>query len=162
MRRLSLEPTEIREPGLVRRLAIDLGPLRRYPAFRRLFVGQTISTFGSEIAAVAAPFQLYQLTGSTLQVGLLSQCELFPLLTLTIVGGAIADAVDRRRLLLLTEVLLAVVALGFALNASLAHPQVWAIYVLVTLAMSIFSLGVAGLNSVIPRLVDPHELATAN
>jgi MFS family permease len=157
-----VEPSEIREPGRLRRLTIDLGPLRRYPAFRRLFVGQTISTFGSEIAAVAAPFQLFQLTHSTLQVGLLSLCELFPFLTLTIVGGAIADAVDRRRLLFVTEVLLALVAVGFAANASLEHPRVWAIYVLVTLAMSIFSLGVAGMNSVIPRLVEHHELATAN
>jgi MFS family permease len=157
-----LEPAEIREPGLLGRLVVDLGPLRRYPAFRRLFVGQTISTFGSEVAAVAAPFQLYDLTHSTLQVGLLSICELVPLLTLTIVGGAIADAVDRRRLLLVTEVLLALVALGFAFNASLAEPRVWAIYVLVTLAMSVFSVGVAGMNTVIPRLVQPNELAAAN
>ncbi len=155
-------PAEIREPGRLRRLAIDLGPLRRYPAFRRLFVGQTISTFGTEIAAVAAPYQLYQLTHSTLQVGLLSLCELFPLLTLTIVGGAIADAVDRRRLLFVTESLLALVAVGFAVNASLAEPKVWALYVLVTLAMSVFSLGVAGMSSVIPRLVERHELAAAN
>ena len=157
-----MEPSEIREPGRLRRLTIDLGPLRRYPAFRRLFIGQTVSTFGSEIAAVAAPFQLFQLTHSTLQVGLLSLCELFPFLTLTIVGGAIADAVDRRKLLFVTEILLAFVAVGFAANASLAHPRVWAIYVLVTLAMSIFSLGVAGMNSVIPRLVERHELAAAN
>jgi MFS family permease len=157
-----VEPSEIREPGRLRRLTIDLGPLRRYPAFRRLFIGQTVSTFGSEIAAVAAPFQLFQLTHSTLQVGLLSLCELFPFLTLTIVGGAIADAVDRRRLLFVTEILLALVAVGFAANASLEHPRVWAIYVLVTLAMSIFSLGVAGMNSVIPRLVERHELAAAN
>jgi MFS family permease len=156
-----LEPSEIREPGLIRRLAVDLTPLRRHPAFRRLFIGQTISTFGSEIAAVAAPFQLYQLTHSTLQVGLLSLCELFPLLTLTIVGGAIADAVDKRRLLLITELLLAFVALGFAFNASLDQPRVWAIYVLVTVAMSIFSLGVAGMNSVIPRLVEQSELSAA-
>jgi MFS family permease len=156
-----LEPAEIREPGLLRRLAIDLAPLRRYPAFRRLFVGQTISTFGSEVAAVAAPFQLYQLTHSTLQVGLLSICELVPLLTLTIVGGAIADAVDKRRLLLVTEVLLALVAVGFAFNASLVEPRVWAIYVLVTLAMSIFSLGIGGMNSVIPRLVEPVDLTPA-
>jgi MFS family permease len=156
-----LEPSEIREPGLIRRLAVDLTPLRRHPAFRRLFIGQTISTFGSEIAAVAAPFQLYQLTHSTLQVGLLSLCELFPLLTLTIVGGAIADAVDKRKLLLVTEVLLAFVALGFAFNASLEQPRVWAIYVLVTVAMSIFSLGVAGMSSTIPRLVGEDELTAA-
>ena len=157
-----MEPAEIREPGLLRRLAVDLGPLRRYPAFRRLFIGQTVSTFGSEVAAVAAPYQLYTLTHSTLQVGLISICELVPLLTLTILGGAIADAVDRRRMLLVTEILLALVALGFAFNASLDHPHVWAIYVLVTLAMSFYSLGVPGMNTVIPRLVERHELATAN
>src|SRR5207237_9927306 len=101
------EPAELQPWARLRGLAIDLGPLRRHPAFRRLFIGQTISTFGSEIAAVAAPFQLYQLTHSTLQVGLLSLCELFPLLTLTIVGGAIADAVDKGKLLRVPEVLLA-------------------------------------------------------
>jgi MFS family permease len=157
-----LEPAEIREPGRFRRLAVDLGPLRRYPAFRRLFVGQTVSAFGSEIAAVAAPFQLYQITHSTLQVGLISVCELVPLLTLTIVGGAIADALDRRKFLLVTEVALSVVAGGFAFNASLAHPRVWALYLLVTLAMSIFSLGIAAMGTVIPRLVEPDELAAAN
>jgi MFS family permease len=157
-----LEPAKTTTPGLVRRLAVDLGPLRRYPAFRRLFVGQTISTFGSEIAAVAAPFQLYDLTHSTLQVGLLSLCELFPLLTLTIAGGALADAVDRRKLLLITETLLALVAGAFAFNASLPEPRVWAIYVLVTLTMSFFSLGVSGMNTVIPRLVGDDELLAAN
>ena len=146
----------------LRSLAVDTSPLRRYPAFRRLFIGQTVSTFGSEIAAVAAPFQLYDLTHSTLQVGLLSLCELAPLLTLTIAGGAIADAFDRRTLLFRTESLLAVVAALFAVNAALPHPRVWAIYVLVTLTMSIFSLGVAGMSSLIPRLVEQEDLVAAN
>jgi MFS family permease len=158
-----LEPSEVKLPPKGwRRLAIDLGPLRRHRSFRRLFVGQTISTFGSEIAAVAAPFQLYELTHSTLQVGLLSITELVPLLTLTIVGGAIADAIDRRRLLLWTEALLALVSVGLALNASLDEPRVWALYVLATLSMSIFAFGVAGMTTVIPRLVEPEELAAAN
>ena len=146
----------------LRSLAVDTAPLHKYPAFRRLFVGQTVSTFGSEIAAVAAPFQLYDLTHSTLQVGLLSLCELVPLLTLTIAGGAIADAFDRRTLLFRTETGLAVVAALFAVNAALPHPRVWAIYVLVTLAMAIFSLGVAGMGSLIPRLVEPDDLVAAN
>ena len=146
----------------LRSLAVDTSPLRKYPAFRRLFIGQTVSTFGSEIAAVAAPFQLYDITHSTLQVGLLSLCELAPLLTLTIAGGAIADAFDRRTLLFRTESLLAVVAALFAVNAALPHPRVWAIYVLVTLAMAIFSIGVAGMSSLIPRLVEQEDLVAAN
>jgi MFS family permease len=145
-----------------RRLAVDTTPLRTSPAFRRLWVGQTISTFGSEVAAVAAPYQLYHLTHSTLQVGLLSLCELVPLLTLTIAGGAVADWFDRRRLLLRTEALLAAIAALFALNAALPHPRVWAIYALVTVAMSVFSIGIAGLNALIPSLVEPGQIAAAN
>jgi MFS family permease len=95
-------------------------------------------------------------------VGLLALCELVPLLTLTIYGGAIADAFDRRRLLLRTETGLAVVAALFAVNAALPHPRVWAIYVLVALTVSVFSLGVAGMTSLIPRLVDHEDLASAN
>ena len=156
------EPAEIRPPGRLRGLALDLGPLRRHAAFRRLFVGQTVSTLGSEIAAVAAPYQLYQLTHSTLQVGLLSICELVPLLTLTLAGGAIADAFDRRLIALRTEVALAAVAALFAANAALPHPRIWAIYVLVTIAMGLFSLGVASMRTVVPRLVAEDELLAAN
>jgi MFS family permease len=156
------EPAELQPWSRLRGLAIDLGPLRRHPAFRRLFVGQTVSTFGSEIAAVAAPYQLYQLTHSTLQVGLLAVCELVPLLTLTLAGGAIADAFDRRVIAMRTEVALTVVAALFAVNAALPHPQVWAIYVLVTLAMGLFSVGVASMRTVVPRLVDEDELIAAN
>jgi MFS family permease len=157
-----MEPAELRPPGRLRRLALDPTPLRRYPAFRRLFVGQTISTFGSEVAAVAAPYQLYQLTHSTLQVGLLAICELVPLLTLTIAGGALADAFDRRKVALATETALTAVAALFALNAALPHPRIWAIYLLVTVAMALFSVGVASMRTVIPRLVEPGELAAAN
>jgi MFS family permease len=164
-----MEPVEpapgVDRPGMrdrLRRLAVDTTPLRKYPAFRRFFAGQTISTFGSEIAQVAAPFQLYKLTHSTLQIGLLALCELVPLLTLTIYGGAIADAFDRRRLLLRTESGLAVVAALFAVNAAIPHPQVWAIYVLAALTVSVFSLGVAGMTSLVPRLVAPEDLASAN
>jgi MFS family permease len=159
---LEPEPAETRPPGRLRGLALDLGPLRRHAAFRRLFVGQTVSTFGTEIAAVAAPYQLYQLTHSTLQVGLLSICELVPLLTLTLAGGAIADAFDRRLIALRTEVALAAVSGLFAANAALPHPRIWAIYVLVTIAMGLFSLGVASMRTVVPRLVAEDELLAAN
>jgi MFS family permease len=85
-----------------------------------------------------------------------------PLLTLTLAGGAIADAFDRRTIALRTEVALAAVAGLFAFNASLSPPRVWAIYVLITLAVGLFSLGVASMRTVVPRLVDPDELIAAN
>ena len=86
---------------------------------------------------------------------------LIPLLTFTFVGGAIADAVDRRRLGLLTETGLALVAVGFAVNAALPHPQTWLLFVLSTAGASTYCLGVPALRSLAPRLVEPDQLPAA-
>ena len=82
---------------------IDLGPLRRHRDFRLLFAGQAVTFLGSMITYVALPYQAYQLSGSSLVVGLLGIAELCPLLVAAFVGGALADARDRRRMLQLTE-----------------------------------------------------------
>jgi Transmembrane secretion effector len=86
--------------GLLSRLAVDITPLRASKPFRRLWFGTGISAIGSQITTVAIPFQVYDLTGSTLLVGLLAIAGLVPLLTVPLYAGAVADAVDRRRLLL--------------------------------------------------------------
>jgi Transmembrane secretion effector len=88
--------------GVFSRLAVDTRPLR-HRDFRNLWIGQAISTIGGMIGTVAVPFQLYELTHSTLAVGLLGLAALVPLLVVPLVGGAIADAGDRRAVLLRTE-----------------------------------------------------------
>src|SRR5262245_37730503 len=120
-----------------------------------------VSFVGSQVVAVAVPFQMYELTGSTLAVALVSLAELLPLLTLTLVGGSIADAVDRRSLLLVTESALAVTGIGFVVNASLDEPKVWALYVLAFAAASSFCLGVGAMRSLTPHLVPPEQLPAA-
>ena len=92
---------EFERPGrfaALRGVTIDLTPLRRSRDFRRLWFGNAISLLGSMLTTVAIPYQMYQLTGSTLAVGLLGIAALVPLLTISFLGGAIADAVDRRLL----------------------------------------------------------------
>jgi len=151
-------------PGLrevLARVAIDTRPLRSSPSFRWLWLGQTVSYIGSQVVGVAVPYQVYQLTGSTLAVGLVSFVELLPLLTLTLIGGAIADAVDRRRLLLWTEAALLLTGVGFVVNASLDEPRVWALYVLGFLAASFFCLGVGGMRSLTPHLVPEEQIVAA-
>ena len=151
-------------PGLrelFARVAVDVTPLRESRPFRFLWSGQVVSLLGSQIAGVAVPFQMYELTGSTLAVGLVSLVELVPLLTLTLIGGAIADAVDRRRLLLLTESALALTGIGFVVNASLDEPKVWALYVLGFLAASCFCLGIGAMRSLTPHLVPAEQLPAA-
>jgi MFS family permease len=110
---------------------------------------------------VALPFQIYQLTGSTLAVAMLSLVELVPLLTLTLVGGALADAVDRRRLLLWTQAGMALTGALLLLNAALPHPRVWVLFVLAFFSASFFCLGIGGMRSITPRLVLDGKLPAA-
>ena len=146
----------------LRGIAIDLQPLRDSRSFRLLWIGQTVSLLGSSITMVAVPYQLFQLTHSTLMLGLLGLCSLAPLLVAPLVGGAIADAVDRRRLIIVTELALMATAVLFAVNAALPHPQVWALFVLQTVATSFAGLGWPAMRSAIPRIVGPDQIAAAS
>ena len=110
---------------------------------------------------VALPFQIYDLTGSTLAVAALSFVELVPLVTLTLVGGALADALERRRLLVVTQVGMAIVGVALLVNAAVPHPQVWACFVLAFFSASFFCLGIGGMRSIVPRLVAPDRLSAA-
>jgi len=144
-----------------RRLHVDTRPLRRRD-FRNLWLGQMVSTIGAEIAVVAVPFQVYKLTGSTALVGLLGLASLVPLLFVPLVGGAFADALDRRTVVLVTETGLAAVSGLFLVNALLPSPRVWALFVLQGLAVAVYSFGRPALASLAPRLVPDEELAAAN
>src|SRR5580765_776025 len=120
-------PPGLEGPGVrerFARLAIDLTPIREAPAFRWFWLGQAAKDLGSGVAQVALPYQIYQLTGSTLAVAAISFVELVPLVTLTLLGGALADAVDRRRLLLWTQIGMAATGVGLVVNAAIAEPQV--------------------------------------
>ncbi|HST13611.1 MAG TPA: MFS transporter [Gaiellaceae bacterium] len=144
-----------------RRLHVDTRPLRRRD-FRNLWLGQMVSTIGAEIAVVAVPFQVYKLTGSTALVGLLGLASLVPLLFVPLIGGAFADALDRRTVVLVTETGLAAVSGLFLVNALLPSPRVWALFVLQGLAVAVYSFGRPALASLAPRLVPDEELAAAN
>jgi MFS family permease len=146
---------------LVGRLAIDVTPLREHADFRRLWIGQAISFVGGEVTLVAMPFQVYRLTHSTLWLGLFSLTSLVPLLTLTLLGGAFADAFDRRRMLLVTETTEALAVGGLAINASLPHPSLAVLFVLAAVAAACFSIGVGAMRSLPARLVPPDVFAKA-
>ncbi|HEV8104260.1 MAG TPA: MFS transporter [Gaiellaceae bacterium] len=146
---------------LFRRLRVDTRPFRQRD-FRNLWLGQAVSTIGAEIGVVAVPYQVYTLTHSTALVGLLGLASLIPLLVVPLIGGAIADALDRRTVLLRTETGMAFVAALFLGNSLLAHPRVWLLFVLQGLAVAIFSLGRPALSSLTPRLVPDDQIAAAS
>jgi len=143
-------------------MLLDLTPLRRHRDFRLLFFGQFVSFFGSMLTYVAVPYQVYRLTGSSLMVGLLGTVQLVPLLFFGLWGGAYADAVDRRRLLIGAEAMLALISGALAVNAALPHPSVTAIFVLTGLMSAVNGFHRPTLEAMSPRLVDRDELpATA-
>ena len=91
-------------------------PLRQSRAFRRLWGGYLVSTLGSQLTVVAVPYQVFRLTHSSLDVGLVGLAQILPVLAGSLFGGSIADAVDRRVLLLITQLSLAACSLGLALE----------------------------------------------
>jgi MFS family permease len=157
-------PPGLESPGVRERFArlkIDASPLRISPSFRWFWLGQAVKDLGGGVIQVALPYQVYILTGSTLAVAAISFVELVPLLTLTLVGGALADALDRRRLLLVTQAGMAATGVGLVVNAALPHPQVWPLFVLGFLAASFFCVGIGGMRSVTPRLVPEEKIPAA-
>lgn len=153
-------PPGRRRPGLGS-LLVDPAPLRLDRDYRLLFSGQAISVAGRMITAVVLPYQVYVLTHDVLAVGALSLVQLVPILVFTLGGGAVADAIDRRRLLLVTQVLLALATLGLALVALLPSPPLWAVYALAFVAAGLGSVDQPARASAIPRLVPPARLQSA-
>ena len=145
----------------MRAVAIDVSLLRRHRDYRLLVSGQFVSLAGSELTLVAIMFQTFRLTDSSLAVGLLGVAEFVPILALALVGGALADAFDRRRLVMIAEGGSAVVAAALVLNAVLPQPRLWVLYVCAALMAAFTALGRPPLDALIPQLVDRDDLKAA-
>jgi MFS family permease len=149
------------ERGLLARIAVDISPLRESRDFRRLWFGVGISAIGSQITTVAIPFQLWEETHSTLLVGLLGLAALVPLLVVPIYGGAVADAVDRRRMLLLSDIAALLVTAGLLVNALLPNPSIWFLFVAEALGTAAYGFQRPARNALTPRLVREDQLLAA-
>jgi MFS family permease len=140
---------------------VDITPLRRSRDYRRLWFGQLVSTTGRQITLVALPYQVFLQTGSTLAVGMIGLVEVVPLVGATIVGGAVADRVDRRKLLLLTEFgLLATSGLLMA-GAIAGEPPLWYLYLVTGIQAGIYGVNTPTRAAAIPSLVSRAELPSA-
>lgn len=139
-------------------MILDIGPLRRDAAFRRLFASQFISGIGTMVSYVAVPWQVYQLTHSNAQVGLLGLVQLVPVLLCGLLGGAVADRVDRRRLLIGSEALMALCVAGLFANAW-GTPRILAIYALVAVLQGASGFHRPALEALTQKLARPEEYA---
>lgn len=144
-----------------RRWAMDTRPLRR-PAYRRLWSSTIVTAVGSQLTAVAVPKQIYDITGSSAWVGYASLAGLVPMVVFALWGGAVADTVDRRRLLLITNTGIAVTSVLFWAQAATGLDSVAVLMVLLAAQQAFFGLNSPARNASIARLVPAEELAAAN
>ncbi|MFE9373442.1 MFS transporter [Streptomyces sp. NPDC006711] len=154
-------PPESRRPSRPRSVLPDLAPWRASADFRLLWVQGLVTTFGSFMAMVALPLQIKELTGSPFAVGAMGAVELVPLVVFGLYGGALADAVDRRKVILATEAGLGVLALVLLANALLPSPMLWPLYGVAAGVSALAGLQRPALDSLMARIVPHDQLAAA-
>ncbi len=145
----------------VRRLFPDLGPLHFHRDFRLIWLGQLVNNLGSEITRVALPYQLYVLTHSVVALGALATVQLAALVIFALLGGAIADASDRRRLLFRTQAGLCAVSVCLAGLSFSGIVAPWHIFVLALISGIFSAVDRPARQSMLPRLVDRPRLTAA-
>ncbi|MFF4584323.1 MFS transporter [Streptomyces sp. NPDC001388] len=148
-------------PSGVRSLLPDLAPWRASRDFRRLWFSGLISNFGSFLTFVALPVQLKDLTGSAAAVGAIGAVELVPLVVFGLYGGALADALDKRTLIVWTEAGQGLLSAALLVNALLPDPAVWPLYLVAGLSAVLFSVQRPALDSLWPRIVAHEHLPAA-
>ena len=139
----------------------DTRPLRT-PAYRRLWTAGVVTVVGAQLTVVAVPTQIFALTGSSAYVGLTGLFGLVPLVVFGLWGGAIADAVDRRTLLLVTGAGIAAMSLALWVIAASGVGNVWVVLVLFAVQTALLAINQPTRSAVIPRLVEPALLPAAN
>jgi len=148
-------------PPLSRKsLIADLRPLRESPPFRRLWLGSTVSSLGSAMTGFAVVLQTYDLTRSSFAVGSIALAQAIPAVVVGLFGGSFADAVDRRRLVLLTSTGLAAVSALFAAQAFAGLGPVWLLFLLAVAAATLQAVDGPARRTFLPRLV-PADLVPA-
>ncbi|HEV2880061.1 MAG TPA: MFS transporter [Pyrinomonadaceae bacterium] len=143
-------------------MLLDISPLKISRDYRLLFSGQLISSFGTAMTFVIVPVQVYQLTGSTLYVGLLSVAEFALILLMAFVGGAYADFIDKRRMLRLTEIGQTLVTVMLVANALAPRPRVWVLFACAALHAGLAALQRPSFEALMQKLVPPELMASVS
>ncbi|MFY1698493.1 MULTISPECIES: MFS transporter [unclassified Solwaraspora] len=144
------------------RLLIDLSPLRSSVPYRRMWLGTSLSAIGTGLTTVAVSLQIYDITGSTFNVGLVGLFALVPLVAFGLYGGAIVDAYDRRRVVVTTSTGLLLVGVGFTAQAWFDVGSVGLLYALVAVQNALFAVNNPARTAIVPRLLPVGLLPAAN
>lgn len=145
-----------------RRIGLDLRPLRGSKDYRGMFIAGLIGAVGGQGTYVVVPYQMKLLTGSVLDVGLLGAVEIVPLIVFGLIGGALADAVDKRRMIVCTELVMMLGTAALLVNALVGRPRVWVLVVAVVVFAAADALQRPSLDSIVPRVVPNDQLSAAS
>jgi MFS family permease len=145
-----------------RRVTLDLAPVRTSRPFRNLLIGDAVSVVGTQVTAVAVPLQVYAQTSSAAAVGLVGIAGLVPLIVLGLYGGAVADAVDRRKLVLATTAAQAGLSAILLAQAVAGVRWTWLLYAVVAVQSGLFALDSPARQAFVPRLLPVRLLPAAN
>ncbi|APB01798.1 MFS transporter [Nocardia seriolae] len=143
------------------KLLADITPLRD-PDYRRLWTTGIVTVIGAQLSVVAVPKQLYDITHSSSYVGLAGLFGLIPLIVFGLWGGALADAMDRRKLLLITSAGTGLTALAFWAQAAAGLNNVWLVLILFSLQQAFFAMNQPARSAIYPRLLPPEQLPAAH
>jgi MFS family permease len=145
----------------VPRVFADVTPLRRNRNFRRLWLGQMVSGMGSQLTIVGIAFEAYRMTHSSFVVGLVSLVQLGPLLVGSLWGGSVVDAHDRRRVLIVAQLVLGATSLGLTVNASLPHPMLWPVFACTAASAAFQGVDMPARRAALPMIMPIEELSAA-
>jgi MFS family permease len=145
-------------PGLSR-LLTDVTPLRESAPFRRLWAGTTLSAVGSALTLFAVPLQVYDITRSSFAVGAIGIASVVPTISIGLFGGSLADAADRRKVVLVTSCGQAVLAATLAAQAFAGLSVVWLLYALVALSSAVSAVSQPAQRTFVPSLLRPDQVS---
>jgi MFS family permease len=148
--------------SIARKYAIDLTPLQKYRDFRLLWSAGLFSYFGSMITFVALPFQVKELTNSYWAVGLIGVVEIIPLIIFGLYGGVLADYVDRKKMIWLTEFGTLVATAILFLNSLRDEPSVILLFIIAAIFAALSGLKRPSQDAILPRLVNHDDLPSAS
>jgi MFS family permease len=144
------------------RFAIDLTPLKKYPDFRNLWASGLITYLGSMITYVAVPFQIKEMTNSYIAVGISGVVEIVPLILFGLYGGVLADYVDRKKMIWVTEFASLVLVAILLFNSLLLNPNLLLIYIIIGIFAAVNGLQRPSADAILPRLVGHEDLPAAS
>ncbi|HEY3700217.1 MAG TPA: MFS transporter [Spongiibacteraceae bacterium] len=140
-------------------MLIDITPLKKYRDFRLLFIGQLISYLGTMVSYMAVPYQIYQLTKSNALVGALGLAQLGPVIIFGLLGGTYADRINRRKLILTCELIMASGIVLLLLNSLLPQPSVVAIFILAATMQAVVGFHRPAMEALTQKMVEPSDYA---